>query len=58
MNQSESIGALAADLCRTRAALSAARRFIDESPCDPDITAEQWAAYEQYLEAIEALEAA
>ena len=45
---------LKADVALLVAAFKAAREFIDESPCDPDITHEQWAAWERYQAALRA----
>ena len=36
------------ELKEIKALLQAAINYIDKSPCDPDITAEQWEAYRVY----------
>jgi hypothetical protein len=36
------------DAARLRERMEAAEAYIRESPCDPDIYAEQWAAYERW----------
>lgn len=47
---------LEAERDRYKAAYEAADKYIEENPCDPDIYPEQWAAWEKYLIAKQALE--
>jgi len=46
---------IAADREEERECLDAAIDYIEKTPCDPDIYPDQWAAYQRYKKAREAL---